>query len=70
MLIIDFNRFMYYHSLHQGRKHFCRYCLYAFITEEISKHHIKDCFKVNSKQTNNMTKKSECVNFDNFQTKI
>ena len=52
MLIIDFNRFMYYHSLHQGRKHFCRYCLYPFITEEISKHHIKDCFKVNSKQTN------------------
>ena len=70
MLIIDFNRFMYYHSLHQGRKHFCSYCLYAFITEEISKHHIKDCFKVNSKQTYKKTKKSKYVNFDNFQTKI
>ena len=47
MLIIDFNRFMYEHTLNQRRKHFCRYCLYAFITEEISKDHIKDCFKVN-----------------------
>ena len=36
--------------LHRGRKHFCRYCLHAFITEEILKRHIKDCFKINGKQ--------------------
>ena len=33
-LIKDFNRFMYHHSLHRGRKHFCRYCLH-FTSEEI-----------------------------------
>ena len=27
---------MYNNSLHRGRKHFYRYCLHAFITEEIS----------------------------------
>ena len=26
-LIKDFNTFMYEHTLHRGRKHFCRYCL-------------------------------------------
>ena len=50
---------MYDHSLHRGRKHFCRYCLHAFITKEILKRHIKDCFKINSKQRIIMSKKVE-----------
>ena len=25
---------MYDHTLHRGKKHFCRYCLQAFNTEE------------------------------------
>ena len=29
---------------------FCCYCLQAFITEEILKSYIKDCFKMNGKQ--------------------
>ena len=59
VLINDFNRFMYDHLLHRGRKHFCHYCLHAFITEEILKHHIKDCFNINGKQTIKMPKKGE-----------
>ena len=35
---------------HHREKHFCRYCLQAFSTEEILKHHIRDCFKINGKQ--------------------
>ena len=46
VLINDFNRSMCDHSLHCKRKHFCCYCLHAFITEEKLKRHIKDCFKV------------------------
>ena len=38
------------HSLHWGRKHFDRYFLHAFITEEIIKHHIRDCSKSNGKK--------------------
>ena len=40
VLIKDFNTFMYYHSLHSGRKHFCCYCLQVFSTEEILTHHV------------------------------
>ena len=37
VLIRDFNKFMYGHTLHRGRKHFCRYCLQSFSTERILK---------------------------------
>ena len=57
---------MYDHSLHRERKHFCCYCLHAFITEEILKSHIKDCFEINGKHTIKMPKKGECVKFKNF----
>ena len=45
-LIKDFNTFMFDHTLHRGRKHFCRYCLQAFSSEEILKCHIIDCLKI------------------------
>ena len=61
---------MYDHSLHRGRKHFCRHCLHAFITEEISKRHIKDRFKINDKQTIKIPKKGEYIKFKNFDRKI
>ena len=61
---------MYDHSLHCGRKHFCRYCLHAFITEEILKHHIKDSFKINGKLKMVMPKKGEYFKFKNFERKI
>ena len=32
--------------------------------------HIKDCFKINGKQTIKMPKKGEYVKFKNFKTKI
>ena len=35
VLIKDFKRFMYNHTLHRRKKHLCRYCLQAFSTEEI-----------------------------------
>ena len=61
---------MYDYSLHRRRKHFCRYCLHAFITEEILKRHIKDYLKINGKQTIKMPKKGEYVKFENFERKI
>ena len=35
VLMKDFNTFMFDHTIHRGRKHFCCYCLHAFITKEI-----------------------------------
>ena len=47
VLIKYFNTFLYDHSIHRKRKHFCCYCLHAFNTEEILKRDIKDWFKIN-----------------------
>ena len=69
-LIKDFNTFMYDHTLHRGRKHFCHYCLQAFRTAEKLKCHIKDCFKINGKQTIKMPKKGEYVKSKNFERKV
>ena len=35
VFIKSFNTFMDDHTLHRGRKHFCRYCLQSFSAEEI-----------------------------------
>ena len=41
LLMKDFNTFMHDYTLYRGRKHFCRYCLQVFSTEETLKRHIK-----------------------------
>ena len=61
-LIKDFNTFMYDHTLHRGNTHFCCYCLQAFKTAEKLKCHVKDCFKINGKQTIKMLKKVNILN--------
>ena len=61
---------MYDHTLHQGRKNFCHYCLQASITKEKLKSHIKDCFKINDKQRIILTKKGEYVKLKNYGRKI
>ena len=53
--------------LHGRRKHFCRYCLQAFSSEEISKSHIKDRFKINGKQRTIMPRKGEFIKFRNYE---
>ena len=65
----DFNRFIYDHSIHRRIKHFCCYCLHAFITEDILKRHIKDCFKINDKQTIKVPKKGRYTKCKNFEKK-
>ena len=52
------------------KKHFCRYFLQDFITEEILKCQINDCFKINGKQTMQMPKKSISVRLKNYERKI
>ena len=53
---------MYDHTLHRGRKHFCRYCLQAFTAG--------DCFKINDKQRIIMPKRGEFVKFKNYERTI
>ena len=57
VFIKDFNTFMYNHTLRRVRKHFCRYCLQSFRSARKLKCHIKNCFKINDKQSVKMLKK-------------
>ena len=50
VLIKDVGTFIYEHTLHCERKHFCLYFLQEFSTEEKFKLHIKNCFNINGKQ--------------------
>ena len=70
VLIKDFITFMFAHTLHCGRKHFCCFCLQAFSTKERLKCHIKDCFKINGKQRIKMSKEGEHVRFKNHERQI
>ena len=70
VLIKDFNIFIHDNTLYHERKHFFRYCLYAFVTEKVLKCHIKDCFKINGKRTKKMLKEGEYIKFKNFERKI
>ena len=54
---------MYHHTLHRDRKHFCCCCLQTFSTGEVLKRHVKDWFKINSKQR-------KYAKFKNFEIKI
>ena len=60
---------MYDHTLHRGRKHFCRYCLQDFNVEKILKDRVKDFFKINGKQSIIMPKKDNYVKFKNYEKK-
>ena len=61
---------MYDHTLHRGRKHFCRYCFQVFSTEEILKIHTEDCFETNDKERFIIPKKAQIVKFKNYERKI
>ena len=69
VLMKDLNTFMYDHTLHRGRKHFCRFCLLSCSTEEILKCHLKGDFKINGKQRIIMLKNGEYVKFKNYERK-
>ena len=50
VLIKFCNTFIYDHTLHRKRKHFCRHFVETFSPEKILKCHIKSFFKIDGKQ--------------------
>ena len=61
---------MYDHALHHGRKKFCCCWLQAFSSKEICKSFIKDCCKINGKQTIKIPKEGKYIKFKNCERKI
>ena len=70
ILIKDSNTFICDHTLHLGRKYFCRYCLQTVSTKEMFKLHFKDYFKINTKQIIIIPNNDEYVKFKNYKRKI
>ena len=68
VLIKDFNTLMHDHTLHHGRKYFCRYYMQALRTAEKLTCQIKDCCKINGKVK--MLKKGEYIKFKSYERKI
>ena len=58
------------HTLHRGSKHSCCYFLQTFITVEILKSHINDCFRISGKQMTKMPKKRDYVRFRKYERKL
>ena len=63
VLLKDFNTFTYDHTLHPGKRHFCRYCFQAFSAEKFLKRNIKNWFQTDGKERVLMPKTSKYVQF-------
>ena len=50
MYVKDFNRFMCNKTKHNGKKHFCKYCLQCFSNERVLIQHKETCLKINGQQ--------------------
>ena len=66
--IKDFNRRMFNKSKNKNKKHFCRYCLQCFSSENILTEHKENCLIINGKQC---VKLSEgFISFKNYSRQI
>ena len=53
VLIKDFNAFMYNHSKHKAKKHFCMFCLQWFSSERVLVKHANNCLTISGSQAIN-----------------
>ena len=70
VLIKNFNRFLWDHTLHRGRKNFSYYCLQDFSLEKILKCHFKEYSKISDIQRIKMPKKCESKYCSDVRKKI
>ena len=49
--IKDFHRFMFNQTKNKNKKHFSRYCLQCFSSENVLQKHKEICFKISDKQS-------------------
>ena len=67
ILIKDFNKFMFNHTKHKNKKHFCMYCLQCFSSERVLNDHKDYCIQVNKTQAIKMPDKdNNILKFINF----
>ena len=69
-LIKDFGKFMHNQTKHNGRKHFCMYCLQCFSSERVLNNHKDTCIQVNGTQAINMPGPGSKIAFKNYRRKL
>ena len=71
VLIKDFNAFMYNHSKHKAKKHFCMFCLQCFSSERVLVKHANNCLTIDGSQAINMPKQGDNIlKFNNFHKQL
>ena len=71
VLIKDFNRFMYNITKHDGKKHFCMYCLQCFSSERVLTNHKENCIQINGTQSIKMPDKdNNILKFKGFNKQL
>ena len=71
ILIQDFNKFMHNITKHNGKKHFCMYCLQHFSSERILNDHKENCIIINGTQGIKMPIKEEKIlKFNGFNKQL
>ena len=71
VLIKDFNKFMYNHTKHKERKHFCMFCLQCFSSEKVLTNHKENCIQLNGKQAVQMPDKdNNILKFNNYHKQL
>ena len=69
-LIKDFNKFMHSQTNHNGRKHFCMYCLQCLSSKEHLEKHKVDCIEINGKQSIKMPAPGSKIAFRNYRRQL
>ena len=69
-LIKDFNKFMHNQTKHNGRKHFCMYCLQCLSSKEHLEKHKVDCIEINGKQSIKMPEPGSKITFTNHHKQL
>ena len=69
-LIKDFNKFMHRQTKHDGRKHFCMYCLQCLSSKEHLEKHKVDCIEINGKQAIRMPEPESIIEFTNYRKQL
>ena len=67
VLIKDFNKFIFNHTKHNNKKHFCMHCLLCFSSERVLTDHKENCIQINGTQAVKMpNEENNILKFENF----
>ena len=69
-LLKDFNKFMHSQTKHDGRKHFCMYCLQCLSSKERLEKHKVDCIEINGEQAIKMPEPESEIAFRNYHRQL